>query len=59
MDEQTKHIVASNLTIAFCNLKMSNIQQSFDPRNPNQNQDIAEKHVMDVYHRFLKILDKS
>jgi hypothetical protein len=41
MDNETKHIVASNLTAAYCG---------------NHSEALSEEEIIEVYLRFLKLL---
>ena len=61
MDENTKHIVASNLTIAYCANRPSTGQGGgFRPigqsGDPGPHAPLKEEQILEIYKRFLALL---
>lgn len=59
MDENTKHIVASNLTIAYCANRPSTGQGGFrrvDDPGDWPHSPLKEEEIVEVYNRFLALL---
>ena len=65
MDDNTKHIIASNLTAAFYNgierrepyLGEERRANLFSPRDENRVPNLSLKEVYCVYRRFIEMLD--
>jgi hypothetical protein len=65
MDDNTKHLIASNLTAAFYNgierrepyLGEERRANLFSPRDENRVPNLSLKEVYCVYRRFIEMLD--
>jgi hypothetical protein len=65
MDDNTKHLIASNLTTAFYNgierrepyLGEERRANLFSPRDENRVPNLSLKEVYSVYRRFIEMLD--
>ena len=62
MDENTKHIVASNLTIAYCANRPSTGETAggFRPManigEQSPHEPLKEEEIVEIYNRFLALL---
>jgi hypothetical protein len=58
MDEQTKHLVASNLTIAYCSNRPASSQSGGGMTDLlTQTQPMSQEAILEVYRSFLAQLD--
>ena len=61
MDENMKHLVASNLTIAFCAQRpvplMPDVREKKRKNAPPDPAPMTESRILEVYYYFLELLD--
>jgi hypothetical protein len=61
MDENTKHIVASNLTIAFCSNRpvpmVAALREATHEKGIPNDMPLQESDVLRIYHYFLQLLE--